>query len=152
MCSAQRQVLPYSSRSKACLLTAEEGLPSFILSSIPPRGQDHHAVRYDQARLSVFCWWQIWWLSPHRHASILLRYRLCQTKKCLRLFSKTSHSSAASTSPIRLHTGSRVLQMTVFIILFFRQRLKALVSSSFLLVNAFFARAILGYNDIACNF
>ena len=48
----------------------------------------------------------------------------------------------------------RVLQMTVFIILFFRQRLimKALVSSSFLLINAFFARAILGDNDIACNF
>ena len=33
--------------------------------------------------------------------------------------------------------------LTVFIILFFRQRLKAFVSSSSLLVNAFFARAIL---------
>ena len=36
--SAHRQVLPYSSRSKARLLTATQGLPSFTLSSIPTRG------------------------------------------------------------------------------------------------------------------
>ena len=48
---------------------------------------------------------------PHRHASILLRYRLCQTKKCLRPFSRaTSHRSPtlvcplSSGSMIRLHT------------------------------------------------
>ena len=57
VCSAHRQVLSYSSRSKARLLTATQGLPSCILSSIPARGQDHHAViiRNDQARLSDFC-------------------------------------------------------------------------------------------------
>ena len=37
----------------------------------------------------------------------------------------------------------RVFQMTVFKILLFRQRLNAFVGRSFLLVNAFFARAIL---------
>ena len=81
--------------------------------------------------------------------------RLCQTKKCLRPFSKATDISqlcgfnVPDSTPYR-----RVLQMTVFIILFFRQRLimTTLFSSSFLLVNAFFARAILGDNDIACNF
>ena len=33
--SAHRQVLPYSSQSKACLLTTKEGPRSFTLSSIP---------------------------------------------------------------------------------------------------------------------
>ena len=81
--------------------------------------------------------------------------RLCQTKKYLRPFSKATDISqlcgfnVPDSTPYR-----RVLQMTVFIILFFRQRLimTTLFSSSFLLVNAFFARAILGDNDIACNF
>ena len=73
--------------------------------------------------------WQIWWPFPHRHPWILLRYRLCQTKLCLKPFSKvTSHSSPAFARPlslrsiIRLHSGEWP-QMTVFIILFFRQRL-----------------------------
>ena len=43
---------------------------------------------------SASCWWQICWPSPHRHTSILLHYRLCQTKKCWRPSSKaTSYRS-----------------------------------------------------------
>ena len=106
-------------------------------------GQDHHAVRYDQASLSFFCWEQIWWPSPHRYALILLRYRLSQTKKCRSPYSKSSsYSSPAFTrllslrSTIRLHTEEHS-RVTYFVIHFFR------LGSSFLLVNTFFARVIL---------
>ena len=109
-------------------------------------GQDHHAVGYDQASLSFICWEQIWWPSPNRHALILLRYRLSQTKKCRSPYSKCSSYSAPAfgrllslRSTIRLHT-EEYSRVTYFVLHFFR------LGSSFLLVNALFARVILDLN------
>ena len=37
VCSAHKQVVPYSCRTKARVLTATQGLPSVTLSSVPAR-------------------------------------------------------------------------------------------------------------------
>ena len=130
VCSAHRQVLPYSSRSKAHLL--DRCVMAAILHST-----QHSRSRSSSRTLSYYasdpsitnktrspcrrviprqtpCLLLITIMmalsDPHKHASILLRYRLCQTKKCLRPFYKaTSHRSPAFVCPlssgamIRLH-------------------------------------------------
>ena len=62
---------------------------------------------------------EIWWPSPQRHASILLRYTLCQGKKCLKPFSKPPLTALqrplSSRSTIRLHTEEYSRQQSFLI-------------------------------------
>ena len=83
--------------------------------------------------------WQIRWPSPHRHASILLRYSLRQTKLGLKPVSKvTSHSSAAFARPlslmsiIRLHSEKYARWQSLYSLLQARaSALKAFVRQQF---------------------
>ena len=107
-------------------------------------GQDHHAIGYDQARLTDD---MMALSSPTRLNTSLLQTFSDQVMSKTFLQSHISQLSSLCTSSFfKVHgsaTYRRVLQMTVFIILFFRQRLQAFVSSYFFLVNAFFSRVIL---------
>ena len=107
-------------------------------------GQDHHAIGYDQARLTDD---MMALSSPTRLNTLLLQTFSDQVMSKTFLQSHISQLSSLCTSSFfKVHgsaTYRRVLQMTVFIILFFRQRLQAFVSSYFFLVNAFFSPVIL---------
>ena len=103
-------------------------------------GHNHHVVGFDQARLS------------DRYEALSSPTRLntssLQTlsdQVMLKNLSPKPHPTALQPSHVLFLQGpwfgsiqkSTRVKMTVFIILFFRQRLKAFVSSYFLLANAF---------------
>ena len=163
VCSAHKHVLPY--RSKASFLTAID-VRGTILCSV-----QHSHLRSSRWSLSYYS--SLKTRSPCRRvlpsqtlclllisgmmaltSPARLDASLLQTLSDHVMFQTFLQSHISQLSSLRVSSSSffnvhdsspyrRVLQMTVFIILFFRQRLKVFVSSSFLLVNAFFARAIL---------
>ena len=113
-------------------------------------GNDHHFVGYDQANLCLLLITDMMALSsPSRLNTSSLQTLSHQVMFKTFLQSHISQLSSLHTSSFfKVHDWAlyrRVLKMTFFISLFFRQRLKAFVSSSFLLVKAF-----TGY--FRCNF
>ena len=147
VCSSRRQVLPYSSRP----------LDRYVRAAIP------HSIQHSLQKSSE---WPLSYYSPLNNKWDKITMPQVMTKPdslssvdntydsslltdmLLRYFLRPFSTATSYSSPalFKVHESApyrRVLQMTVFIILSFRQRHQAFVSSPFLLVNAFFARAIL---------
>ena len=119
-----------SSRSKALLLTTTWGLPSFTLSNLPTPGRPGGLLPVilpsitNGTRSPCHRLWRSHSLSSvdYRNDGLLpirLRYRLCQTKKCLIPFSKQPHLNVLLPSLaifLNVHDSApyrRALQMTV---------------------------------------